>query len=205
MYEFPEENWVIAHKLAIELVAKKVDVNEVGKVIAYLRVAREVTIEKFFRYLHILVREGNRVGHSSKTAGDYSNIEQLCKEQFKNLSISPQTLLEILGWTVRLMRFYKDIPEDRRRYEMPKPQNTVKTNSIYQVGEIVEATVTKIDGNKITFELVLDEIGTNKKLTEKMPKLVKEKLLHEGQTLRVRITALHPETQEVKKFEPILR
>jgi ABC-type uncharacterized transport system ATPase subunit len=103
------------------------------------------------------------------------------------------TMLQILGWVSRLMRYYKDagVPigeiatpttpvfESARQAEIAK----VAQAQDFQVEQIIEAKVTKINGNKVTYEI----LGTIK-LTEKEPK--QASFLQEGQTVKVKIVAV---------------
>lgn len=84
-------------------------------------------------------------------------------------------MLQILGWVARLMRYYKDagVPIG----EIATPQTTVLESARqveiakvvqaqdFQVEQIIEAQVTKINSNKVTYEI----LGTIR-LTEKEPK-----------------------------------
>ncbi|ADI64333.1 conserved hypothetical protein ['Nostoc azollae' 0708] len=102
----------LAHNLAITLVKQETDVNEVGKVIAYLRsIVNEPDAGlRFFSYLKTLVTHGRQIGHSGRTAGYYRSIERACNQYLQNQQTNAQTMLKILGWAMRLMRYYKVIP-----------------------------------------------------------------------------------------------
>jgi hypothetical protein len=95
-------------------------------------------------------------------------------------------LLQILGWASRLMRYYKEagsigevvtpVVESARQVEIAKAIGSHE----FAVGQIVEAKVTAVKGNKVTYEI----LGTIR-LTEKEPK--KAQSLSEGQTVKVEI------------------
>ncbi|MBF2016956.1 MAG: hypothetical protein IGS23_17515 [Rivularia sp. T60_A2020_040] len=183
----------IAHKLAIILVKEDTDVNELGKIISYLRsiVHQADAGTRFFKYLKTLVSNGKQIGHSDKTPGYYRNIDRACSKYLQNQQNNPHFLLKILGWAMRLMRYYKvspveeitvtEIPESlsQRQAEIAKVLESQK----FQIDQVLDAKVLGIKGNKVTYE-ILETI----KLTEKEPK--KAASLSEGQTTKVKIVAL---------------
>ncbi|MBW4614409.1 MAG: hypothetical protein KME21_14285 [Desmonostoc vinosum HA7617-LM4] len=189
-----EEQWHTAHKIAQTLVKDNTDVNELSKAVAYLRasVNQPNATSKFFQYLKTLISNGRQIGHSSKTIDYYRSIEKACSYALKGVS-DAYTMLQILGWVSRLMRYYKDagVPigeiappttpvfESARQAEIAK----VAQSQNFQVEQIIAAKVTKINGNKVTYEI----LGTIK-LTEKEPKQASS--LHEGQTVKVKILSV---------------
>ncbi|QLE54781.1 hypothetical protein [Nostoc sp. TCL26-01] len=186
--------WEIAHAIALTLVKDNTDVNELGKTVAYLRsvINHPDATTRFFQYLKTLVSHGRQIGHSKRTTDYYISIDKACSNYLKNIS-NAHTILQILGWVSRLIRYYKDagipigemsIPtappvESARQAEIAK----VAQSQHFQVDQIIEATVTKINGNKVTYEI----LGTIK-LTEKEPK--KASSLQEGQAVQVKILAI---------------
>lgn len=187
--------WEIAHAIAQTLVQEDTDVNEVGKILAYLRtiIDKSDATSRFLTYLKTLVKDGKQIGHSGKTFGYYRNIEITCSQYFKPNS-DAQTILQILGWVSRLMRYYKDagipvgeiitpaapVVESARQAEIAK----VRESQEFKEGDVIEAKVTKINsGNRVTYEI----LGVIK-LTEKEPK--KASVLKEGQIVNVKIVAL---------------
>ncbi|NJR75412.1 MAG: hypothetical protein HC773_20780 [Scytonema sp. CRU_2_7] len=189
-----DAEWDIAHAIAQTLVKEDTDVNELGKAIAYLRtiVDKPAPTSRFFKYLKTLVSNGRVIGHSGRTSDYYRSIEKACSDSLKSVG-DAYTILQILGWVSRLMRYYKDagvpigeVPtptaspvESSRQVEIAK----VVQSQDFQVDQILEAKVTKINGNKVTYEI----LGTIK-LTEKEPK--KASVLQEGQTVKVKIVSL---------------
>lgn len=197
----------LAHNLAITLVKEETDVNEVGKVIAYLRsiVNQPDAGKRFFNYLKTLVTHGRQIGHSGRTAGYYRSIERACNQYLPNQQTNAQTMLKILGWAMRLMRYYKFIPiEEISISEMSQVEEIserqaeiaeVMSSQKFTVGQILEATVTVKKGTKVTYEI----LGTIK-LTEKEPK--KATSLKEGQVVKVEIVELK-EDGSIKKIRLI--
>jgi hypothetical protein len=185
-----ENQWEIAHAIAQTLVKEQTDVNELGKAIAYLRNAvnqnRADANSRFFKYLKTLVGNGRQIGHSGKTTDYYRSIDKACSDCLKGFQGDASTLLQILGWASRLMRYYKEagpigevvtpVVESARQVEIAKAIGSHE----FAVGQIVEAKVTSVKGNKVTYEI----LGTIR-LTEKEPK--KAQSLSEGQVVKVEV------------------
>ncbi|MFN6540304.1 MAG: hypothetical protein RM021_028690 [Nostoc sp. EkiNYC01] len=185
----------LAHNLAITLVKEDTDVNEVGKVIAYLRsiVDQPDAGRRFFTYLKTLLTNGKQIGHSGRTTDYYRSIERACNQYLQNEQKNAQKMLKILGWAMRLMRYYKVSPIE----EMSISQSTefeqiserqaeiaiVFQSQKFEIDQVLDATVLGVKGNKVTYEM----LGTIK-LTEKEPK--KAAFLQEGQMVKIKITAL---------------
>lgn len=187
--DLTELQWQIARAIAQTLVQADTDANELGKAIAYLRNYANQDGTKLFDYLKKLVRNGRQIGHSKRTSDYYQTIDNTCNQYLKAYQDNPPVMLHILGWSYRLMRYYQNagpvgeisapVVESARQAEIAE---VVSTHD-FQVGQVLEATVTAIKGNKVTYMI----LGTIK-LTEKEPK--KAKSLSEGQTVKVEIVAL---------------
>jgi len=188
-----ENQWGIAHAIAQTLVKEQTDVNELGKAIAYLRNAvnqnQADATSRFFKYLKTLVGNGRQIGHSGKTTDYYRSIDKACSDCLKGFQGDASTLLQILGWASRLMRYYKEagpigevvtpVVESARQVEIAKAIGSHE----FAVGQIVEAKVTAVKGNKVTYEI----LGTIR-LTEKEPK--KAQSFSEGQVVKVEVLDL---------------
>ncbi|KYC43951.1 hypothetical protein WA1_02045 [Scytonema hofmannii PCC 7110] len=165
-----EEQWNTAHKIAQTLVQENTDVNELGKAIVYLRnaVNQQQTDagSRFFKYIQTLVRNGRQIGHSGKTSDYYRSIDKACQHYLTKYQNDTKIMLQILGWTSRLMRYYKDggiigeissstqipaytITESSRQREIA----VAAQSQSFQVGQIFEAKVTNIKGKEVTYEL----------------------------------------------------
>ncbi|MBD2494457.1 hypothetical protein [Nostoc sp. FACHB-280] len=202
-----DAQWEIAHAIALTLVKDNTDVNEVGKAVAYLRgyIHQPDATSRFFKYLKTLVSNGRQIGHSKKTTDYYISIDKACSDYLKSIN-DAHTILQILGWVSRLMRYYKDAgvpigeiatptappPESARQAEILQ----AISNQNFVVGQIIEALVTAIKGNKVTYEI----LETTQKLTEKEPK--RALLLSEGQKVKVEILDLK-EDGSIKKIKCI--
>ncbi|MEQ9622546.1 hypothetical protein [Coleofasciculus chthonoplastes] len=187
--ELTELQWQIVHAIAQTLVKADTDANELGKAIAYLRNYANQDGTKLFDYLKTLVRNGRQIGHSKRTSDYYQSIDNACNQYLKAYQDNPPVMLHILGWSYRLMRYYQNaepvgeisapVVESARQAEIAE---VVSTHD-FKVGQILDATVTGVKGNKVTYT-ILETI----KLTEKEPK--KAKLLSEGQNVKVEVMAL---------------
>lgn len=173
--ELTEIQCQIAHAIAQTLVKENADVNELSKAISYLRAYanRENAGASFFEYLKMLVRNGSKIGHSRRTPEYYQSLETACSRYLKAYQDDVSVLLQVLGWSSRLMHYYKNAG----------PIGEINAFMI-EVGQILEAKVTKINGNKVTYQ-ILETI----KLSPKEPKM--SKILLEGQTVLVEITELN--------------
>ena len=160
---------------------------------------------RFFSYLKTLVTHGRQIGHSGRTAGYYRSIERACNQYLQNQQTNAQAMLKILSWAMRLMRYYKVSPIEEISIS-PSPQveeiserqaeiAKVISNNSFEVGQVLEATVTAKKGNKITYG-ILETI----KLTEKEPK--KAAFLNEVQVVKVEILELK-EDGSIKKIRLI--
>ncbi|MBW4478569.1 MAG: hypothetical protein KME54_17335 [Tolypothrix brevis GSE-NOS-MK-07-07A] len=183
----------LAHNLAITLVQENTDVNELGKAIAYLRsiINQPDAGTRFLKYLKTLVTNGRQIGHSGKTTDYYRSMERACSRYLQNYQNNAHSMLKILGWAMRLMRYYKVSPvEDINVSEIPEPISErqaeiakVLESHKFEIDQILDATVLIIKGNKLTYG-ILETI----KITEKEPKKAGD--LSERQVVKVKIVAL---------------
>ncbi len=186
-----EKQWEDADNIAQTLVQEKTDINELRKAISYLRnyVTPNESGQKFFNYLKTLTKNGRSIGHSGQTSGYYETIEATCTQYLKAYENDSIVMLQILGWVARLMRYYQSsgpigeisapVAESARQAEIAE----VVASQAFKIGQILDATVTAIRGNRVTYEI----LGTIK-LTEKEPK--KAASLSEGQNVQVEIVDL---------------
>lgn len=164
--------WQVADAIARQLVLDDVDVNELKKVMAYLRayLNRQDAGAKFFEYLKTLARNGSRIGHSQKTQGYYEKIERLCQNYLKGYQNDASEMLIILGWAARLHKYYeKGVPigevsvptgkvQSDREAKVIAMQESLQKLSISELkeGQILDAKVVKkhSKGNKVTYEVL---------------------------------------------------
>lgn len=106
--------WQIAETIARELVNRETDVNELQKIITYTRiqtaVCDEKVGEKFFALLDTMVRDGRFLVRSGRTLDYYRSLQSVCREHLRDYRKAAgeegRKLVEVLGWTARLMRYY---------------------------------------------------------------------------------------------------
>jgi CspA family cold shock protein len=87
------------------LAQKHVDPNEVASALATLREQKDG--RQFFRFLDTVVREGRAVVRSGRTLDYYRHIRDVCSEHLMPFQDHPENMAEILGWAIRLMRYYR--------------------------------------------------------------------------------------------------
>ena len=126
----------VADALAQDLNQRRTDPNEVASVLAMLR--RSGKGQDLFRYLDTVVQDGRAVVRSGQTLDYYRDIRTACRRHLEPYQDQPKKLAEILGWTVRLMRYYKVSPrleQPPARAERPVAAPTqVKTKAAPQAG-----------------------------------------------------------------------
>lgn len=190
-----DAQWQIADEIARQLVIDGTDVNELRKAIAYLRehLDCEQAGKYFFDYLKTLVRQGKTIGHSKRTIEYYRSLDEVCSQYLVNYQDDAPVMLHLLGWAARLVQYYdKGVPTG----EISKPEvmsereaelKVVTEANTFEVGQQLDATVTAIRGNKVTYEL----LGSIR-LTVKEPKKIKdlEKSFDNKQKVRIKITQL---------------
>ena len=112
MSELTDNQWQAAHAMARMIVQEGANAGELKKAMAYLRTCTGESDggTRFFKYLGNLVRGGNSIGHSKRTLGYYSVLNDACLKYLKELQDSPGTMLEILGWAGRLISYYQASP-----------------------------------------------------------------------------------------------
>jgi len=190
-----ESQWQTAHKIAVEFVKEqqRIEPNKEGisaeldKIISYfcIFVSKAEAGNKFFKYIKELVKNGKQIGHSGKTPEYYRSIDQYCDQYLRDYQDNPQVMLQILGWTSRLMRYYKTAPiaeldsklqekaaiADNQAQRLAEIKASVTQK--FAVGDIIEAKVIskKDKGKEVTYELVGTSIRRNNKEPKKFEDL----------------------------------
>ncbi len=103
-----DQDFVIADAIARELKKKEIDINELAKCVGFLRdLARDnLGGAIFFEYLDTVIAEGRAVVRSGRTLDYYRAIRDACRQHLTPYKDDPETMAWILGWAVRLMRYY---------------------------------------------------------------------------------------------------
>jgi len=95
-----------SNRMAGALVRQQVDPNEVASCLTTLR-RPDMDGPRFFKFLDTVVRDGRAVVRSGRTLDYYRAIEDACDYYLKPYQDDVETMAQILGWTVRLMRYYR--------------------------------------------------------------------------------------------------
>ncbi|MDB9526781.1 hypothetical protein PN498_12345 [Oscillatoria sp. CS-180] len=201
--ELTDAQWQIADAIARQLVIEGTDVNELRKAATYLRDQQDEAGagKKFFDYLKTLVRHGNAIGHSKRTLGYYQSLDAVCSQYLSSYQEDAPRMLYILSWAARLVLYYdKGVPTGEIAQPTVQSEREAEIQAVtqankFEVGQELEATVTTIKGNKVTYE-ILGSI----KLTQKEPKLASK--LRLGQNINVRIENLR-NGNSIKKIKTI--
>ncbi len=168
-----KERWVVAHKLASDLVDYGTDVNEFGKVAAFMRRYQKTddAKDRFMLLLQRLANSNDAPIRSGKTKEYYRSIQASCQEHLRDISDADEFML-ILGWCMRLMRYYavepKRAAEEQRRPQTPMPTPQLRVAQTPQppkepekpkvkIGARVNATILQKSARKVTVQLQTDE------------------------------------------------
>jgi CspA family cold shock protein len=100
-----EEPYEAADAIARDLAQRHVDPNEVASALATLRDMNEGG--QFFRFLDTVVQHGEAVIRSGRTLDYYRHIREVCTKYLLPYQGEPKKMAYILGWAVRLMRYYR--------------------------------------------------------------------------------------------------
>ncbi|WP_008308383.1 hypothetical protein [Leptolyngbya sp. PCC 6406] len=120
--ELTDVQWQIAHKIAQELAEQQLQIDpqkdgietEFKKVLSYLR-EKVISVDQkgenfsktFSIYLEVLKKNSKSIGHGKHNTSNYhAAIEKACRKPLSNQD-NPEKILVILGWAIRLIRYYK--------------------------------------------------------------------------------------------------
>ena len=167
-----ENQWKTAHDLASELHNSGTDVNEFGKVVAFMRRYQktDITIDTFRLLLQRLANSGDAFSRSNVTPQYLKNIQRYCNMYLADISDVDELML-ILGWCKRLMYYYKEEPKRAVEEQLPQEQKQTQKQPImqssflkkevekpkFEVGKKVKATILKKDGSEVTVQLETDD------------------------------------------------
>ena len=168
-----KKQWSIAHDIAFDLVDWSTDPNELGKVVAFVRRHQGESDAKnrLMTLVQRLANSRNALIRSHQTQRFYRNIQEACEKHLHDIS-NTGDILTILGWSLRLMRYYSVEPE-RAANEQRHPQELWQTpqqrpvkplllkkepeKPKVKIGDRVNATILKKEGSKVTVRLQTDE------------------------------------------------
>jgi len=125
-----------AHILAADLAGASMDPNEAQKVLAYLRKTQDGKL--FFDYLRAIKKDGRAVIRSGQTLRYYDELLAACERHLRPLQDKPEEMLYTLAWAIRLLRYYRAVPEaaeelaEQRLQEAKRPSQTLPQDSSQQ-------------------------------------------------------------------------
>jgi hypothetical protein len=158
-----------AHTLAADLAGARVDPNEIEKALAYLRSKRDGAA--FFAYLRAINKNGGAVIRSGQTLGYYRELLTACDRHLRPLQHDYEQLAQTLGWAIRLLRYYRAVPEsDREPDKAPRPaaprqdipvSSTSAQPQIPAVGEVFGGAVLAVDtqGVRVKVKQISEEVA----------------------------------------------
>jgi CspA family cold shock protein len=126
-----EHSLSIADAIAREL-SGRTDVNELAKCVGFIRDNLDKAL--FFEYLDTIIHEGQSVVRSGRTLDYYRAIRQASHQHLASCD-DPQTIAEILGWAVRLMRYYA-VEDKLERAAPPLSRDASPSTSRRQTGQV---------------------------------------------------------------------
>ena len=168
-----KRQWEIAHDIAFDLVDWDTDPNELGKVLAFVRRYQNdsKTKNRLLSLVEQLANTRNALIRSRQTQGYYQNIQEACQQHLRDISDTGE-ILTILGWSLRLMHYYRVEPEraveaqrrpqapehtpEPRPIQTPQPPKEPEKPRV-KVGGRVNATILKKEGSQVTVRLETDD------------------------------------------------
>ena len=160
-----KKQWAIAHDIAFDLVDWDTDPNELGKVVAFMRRYQSGSMAKnrLMSLVQRLANSHNALIRSRQTQRFYQNIQEACEKHLYDISDTKEILI-ILGWSLRLMRYYRVEPEHAAEAQRP-PQTPAQTpqppkepeKPKVNIGARVNATILQKSARKVTVQLQTDE------------------------------------------------
>ena len=168
-----KKQWSIAHDIAFDLVDWGTDPNELGKVVAFMRRYKGEGDAKnrLISLIQRLANTRNALIRSRRTQQFYRNIQEACETHLHDVSDTGE-ILTILGWSLRLMRYYnvepkrateeQRLPQEPRQTPKQRPTQTPQLpkepeKPKVKVGDRVNAIILKKDGSEVTVQLQTDE------------------------------------------------
>ena len=106
-------DFTTAELLAADLSGGRVDPNEAQKVLAYAR--SKQSGRALFDYLRAVLADGQAVIRSKQTLDYYREIQGACDRHLRSFRDDDQRVLQTFAWSLRLLRYYKLVPEAAQR------------------------------------------------------------------------------------------
>jgi len=141
----------LAEALAADLAGAQVDPNEAQKALAYLRSKGEG--RALFSYLQAVVNDGSAVIRSRRTLGYYRDLLTICQRHLRPLQGDYPQLLATFAWTLRLLRYYRAVPEAANTTAEPAKPTRPTAPALPEVGETFTGKVLDLDDDMVMVEL----------------------------------------------------
>ncbi|MEA5506221.1 hypothetical protein VB735_24520 [Halotia wernerae UHCC 0503] len=162
-YSIADEHLQIAHKIAHFLANEQQRIEpgkegistELSKLVNYLdsKIKQNLHLDKserkpskIFTYIERLAEYGKTIGHSNKTTIYYKSINEVCNQYLRFYEKKPLLMIQILGWSQRLMRYYKIVDRNDEPNISPIAQTksiTVKTPQIAETPKVAKPIKTE--------------------------------------------------------------
>jgi|SanBayMetagenome_1026888.scaffolds.fasta_scaffold19427_2 hypothetical protein len=193
-----DEEWAVAHVIAHTLSKEQIRIKansdgiltELKAITSYLKsiINQDNPGEKFFIYLEILLTKGETIIHSEQTIPYRKSIKNTCRKCLQDYQTDAQIMLKILGWSSRLIHYYKVNP-------VAEPLVTLPKRGQFQVGEILEAEVLKKNnrGSKVTYQ-VKGDLYSEKESKNFV-------LIPEQGIVKVQVVSLNPDDGSIKHIK----
>lgn len=161
--------------LARALAERQIDPNELAKSFTHLRALVEradedetrqrAAVKEWWRWLETVAGPGARaVVRSGRTQEYYRAIEDACLLHLKELEGEPRQFMQALGWAVRLIRYYKEVPGaldqpgpfvDVTPKAQPKSESkpAAKIRELPAVGAVFTSQVLQVDDSAVVIEV----------------------------------------------------
>lgn len=158
-----ESDWQSANNMARQLAEAGIDNNELKKSLTYLLSIRnrEKVSQQFETYLRTLANDEDIAKRSEQTNRYNKSIYDAYLTYLQKYESQPDSMLHILGWATRLIRYYKSnrslsgARNHSTQKHSPKAKNTVvyKDPTKRETYKPAKAIVKRIQKNKITYQI----------------------------------------------------
>lgn len=154
----------ISSHLAADL-AGKVDPNEASKALAYLRAQKDG--RALFDYLQTIDGHGEVVIRSKQTLRYYHEMHEAFKRHLNQFQNDPEKMAETLGWAIRLLRYYRAVPEYQPEYTPKREDRTAKTQREEiplavepKIGDVVTGQIKRLNSDGAA-DIILNRLPDN--------------------------------------------
>lgn len=196
-YFIADEHLQIAHKIAkfLDKEQKRIEPGkegistELSKLITYLdsKIKQNLNVDKkerkpsrFFTYIEQLAEHGKTIGHSKKTSTYYESINEICNQYLRLYEKKPLVIIQILGWSQRLMRYYKTVDNN----DDPDISLIIQTESVVRKTPKLAETPKETKSLKTEDVKILEPPQFSKPSKPVTPKLIEPKKAEDSQALQ---------------------